>query len=249
LSTVAARPTLDGLLHAYRAAEDGSATAAVERVREAFARVSSLPVEDDDLEAFLGLLYTAVRAYRPRVVVQTGTFVGASAAAIGFGLADNGSGELYTIDPEPPQYFGVREPVEIARRLVATAGLDRCVHLVRGYATVALDGNRMQLPVAPLWRIDVVPPADVLVVDGDHTYEGCLLDLVHGAQALAHDGPRLVVVHDYLGIPTVRDAVRAFMRECQVEELKVVPSRCGIALFRVAGSGGFEPNGRRSDVS
>jgi hypothetical protein len=247
LSAVAEHPTLDGLLHAYRAGEPGS-SAVVDRVRAAFARVSSLPVEDDDLEAFLGLLYAVVRAYRPRVVVQTGTFVGASAAAVGFGLEDNGCGELYTIDPEPPQYFGVREPVEIARRLLATSGLDRCVQLVRGYATLALDGDRMQLPVAPLWRLDVVPAADVLVVDGDHTYEGCLLDLVHGTRALAPEGPRLVVVHDYLGIPTVRGAVRAFMREHEVEELKVVPSRCGIALCRVAVSGGFEPNGRRSHV-
>jgi hypothetical protein len=39
-----------------------------------------------------------------------------------------------------------------------------------------------------------------------------------------------------------------FMREHEVEELKVVPSRCGIALCRVAVSGGFEPNGRRSHV-
>jgi hypothetical protein len=67
-------------------------------------------------------------------------------------------------------------------------------------------------------------------------------------RALAPDGPRLVVVHDYLGIPAVRDAVRTFMRDHQVEELKVVPSRCGIALCRVAASGGYEPNGRRSHV-
>jgi hypothetical protein len=231
VSAVATDRSLDLFLRAYRSRRRDAPLLA--RVRAIFAQVSPLRLEDDDLESFLSLLYRAVRWYRPRTVVQTGTFVGASALAIAMGLEDNGEGELYTIDPEPPEYFAIREPVEIARRALVVSGLDSRVRLVRGYSTLALDSERMRLPVVPLWRLGAVPPADVLVVDGDHTFDGCLLDLIHGADRLAEDGPHLIVVHDYLGIPEVRGAVRAWLRDRRPKELKIVPTPCGVALIRV----------------
>jgi predicted O-methyltransferase YrrM len=108
--------------------------ALIERVRSAYAPVLPMLVADEDLATFLTVLHAAVRYWRPRAVVQTGTFVGASAIAIALALARNRTGELYTIDPEPPEYFGVREPVAIARRVIESAGLASRVNLVKGYS-------------------------------------------------------------------------------------------------------------------
>jgi hypothetical protein len=226
--------TLDGFVAACQSGFVDESL--MERVRSSYAAVLSLDLDDEDLVVYLAVLYSAVRYWQPRVVVQTGTFVGASTLAIGFGLADNEAGELYTIDPEPHLYFGIREPVAVARRVIESAGLSGLVHLVKGYSTVPLDAQRMTLPVAPPWcltRVRCRGCYDMLVVDGDHTFEGCLLDLEHGAAGLAGDGARLAVVHDYLGISDVRRAVRTWRHGRTGCEQRVVPSRCGIALLRV----------------
>jgi predicted O-methyltransferase YrrM len=192
-------------------------------------------VEDVDLRVFLAFLYHLVRHYQPLTVVQVGTFVGASAAAIALGLRDNRRGRLFTIDPEPREYFFVQHPVSIARRVLHEAGLARYVRFVRGYSTVPGDHGRMRLPRRPLWRLIRAVPAtyDILVVDGDHTFAGCYCDLLYGALRLAASGPRLIVVHDYLGIADVRRAVRLWRRTHLPSALRVVPSPCGIAILKV----------------
>ena len=228
------RPSLDDFLGFYRAE---GADDLVARVCEAYERVHPLEVNDVDLVTFLNVLYLTVRYWRPKAVVQTGTFVGTSSVAIALGLADNGHGTLFTIDPEPRSYFDVREPVAIARAVIGVAGLGPYVHFIRGYSTMALDGERMALPVAPTWCLPALSCSgryDMLVVDGDHTFRGCYLDLVHGAAGLASTGSRLVIVHDYLGIPEVRAAVCAWTGEALPAEQRVVPSPCGIALMRLA---------------
>ena len=215
---------------------DRAVDAMLDRVRAIYEPVAPLRFDDDDLRAFLGIVYLAARFWRPRTVFQTGTFVGTSAVAIALALRENGRGRVYTIDPEPREYFGIRRPVALARKVIAGAGLEAEVELVRGYSTVPLDRGRMRLPVAPQWRLTAlgnVAPCDLLVVDGDHTFEGCRLDLEHGSAQLAIDGPRVVVVHDYVGIHEVRAAVRAWRETKPLLTERVVPSRCGIALLQV----------------
>jgi hypothetical protein len=206
------------------------------RMRALYAELSPSAITDDDLCAFLSFLYICVRVLRPRVIVQTGTAAGTSAIAMGLALRANGLGTLYTIDPEPPEYFGVRNPVAIARRLVHAAGLEGVVRFVRGYSTLPLDAGRMSLPRAPLWRLSAIyrrQRADLLVLDGDHTFLGVYLDLLYGAAGLAPDGPRAVVCHDYLGIPEVRRAVARWRRATPTRQDRLVPSVCGIKFFQL----------------
>lgn len=206
------------------------------RMRAIYSPVSSSAIVDDDLCQFLSFLYICVRVLRPRVIVQTGTAAGTSAIAMGLALRANGSGQLYTIDPEPPEYFGVRDPVAIARQLVRAAGLDDRVQFVRGYSTLPLDGGRMALPRAPLWRLSSLYRrlrADLLVLDGDHTFLGCYLDLIYGTAGLAPDGPRAVVCHDYLSIPEVRRAVSRWRLANPTRQDRLVPSVCGIKFFQL----------------
>ena len=204
-------------------------------VQAIYKAVWPFPLSDADLCSFLSFLFIAVRVLRPRVVVQTGTAVGTSTVSIGLALRENGRGQLWTIDPEPPHYFGVDNPVAMARRVVRFAGLERQVHFVRGYSTMPLDAGRMLLPAAPTWQLTQLSlrTIDLLVIDGDHTFLGCYLDLVHGAAALSPSGPRAIVCHDYLGIPDVRKAVEFWRRSRQVRADRLVPSRCGIKFLQL----------------
>jgi predicted O-methyltransferase YrrM len=206
------------------------------RVASAYGRAGHRVVSNRDVSIFLAVLYRAVRYFRPRRVVQTGTATGASAVAIGLGLLDNQAGRLVTIDPEPPAYFGVERPVDVARAAVARAGLSEIVHFEQGYSTLALDAGRMQLPPAASWRLPAVTaaaPADVIVVDGDHTPLGAHLDLTYGSRGLAADGPGLIVCHDYRSIGAVRDAFHAWVDLVHPRFVHVVDSPCGIAIAQV----------------
>jgi len=206
------------------------------RVANAYGEDGSRVVSNRDVPIFLNILYRVVRYFRPRLVVQTGTATGASSIAIGLGLLDNRSGGLITIDPEPPSYFGVAQPVDIARAAVARAGLSRVVRFDRGYSTVALDIGRMQLPSGPSWRLPAVmasAPADLVVVDGDHTPLGAHLDLAYGGRALAPDGPSLIVCHDYRSIRAVRAAFDAWTDLAHPRFVHIVESPCGIAIAQV----------------
>src|SRR5687768_7077028 len=81
----------------------------------------ALPFKLDgpDLATFLTILYQAVCYFKPKLVVQTGTFIGTSSVALALGFRRNGFGQLQTIDPEPPEYFGQANPVSLARKVTA----------------------------------------------------------------------------------------------------------------------------------
>jgi predicted O-methyltransferase YrrM len=206
------------------------------KLRNLYDSVWPCNLQDSDLICFLSILYLAVRFFRARVVVQTGTFVGTSTVSIALALQENEYGHLYTIDPEPPWYFGVCNPVNVAREAVVRAGFTKCVHFVKGYSTVPGDARRMRLVSAPTMRLLTVAHQtrfDMIVVDGDHTYQGCYLDLCYGSCGLSAAGPRIIVVHDYLGISDVKRATRIWRREQKALRTKVVPSPCGIALLQL----------------
>lgn len=206
------------------------------RVKRAYDAVSPCDVSDEDLRTFLSFLYLCARVLRPVVVVQTGTAIGTSTVAIALALSENGGGRLYTIDPEPSHYLGVNEPVAVARRVVAAAGLGKYVTFVRGYSTLPLDANRIVLNGAPTWRLPAVyrtVRSDLLIVDGDHTFLGCYLDLVYGSAGLSDSGPRTIICHDYLGIREVGDAIRCWRRSRRPRLSRVVPSPCGINFLQL----------------
>jgi hypothetical protein len=205
------------------------------RIEAAYGAVEPTICTDADVRIFTSLLYHAMRFFRPRVVVQTGTATGATAVSSGFGLSDNRYGVLFTIDPEPARYFGVENPVVIARKAVDRAGLQRQVRFVRGYSTIPLDFGRLEPTGAPRWRMTqllrhVAP--DMLIIDGDHTCLGCYLDLEYGAAGLAADGPRLIICHDYLSIFEVRRAVRLWIERAKPRYFRLIRSRCGLAMMQ-----------------
>ena len=231
-----ASPRAELLMRSFRAS--GSRLPHVmARIKRIYDAVWPCDQSDADLQTFASFLYLAVRVFRPRVVIQTGTAVGTSTVALALALREASGGHLYTIDPEPDSYMGVANPVDHARAAVSRAGLARLVTFVRGYSTLPLDAGRIRLPKeVPKWclpRIAKRAAADVLVVDGDHTFLGCHLDLVHGEAALAKDGPRVIICHDYLGIFDVRRAVQLWRGSRTPRFERVIPSPCGIKFVQL----------------
>lgn len=213
-----------------------SASGMLERVQELYSKVWPCSIDNDDVQLFLGILYLATSFFKPRFTLQTGTFVGSSSLAIGIAMKQNGWGRLYTIDPEPPHYFGVAEPVAIAKRVIRDAQLEDQVCFLKGYSTIPLDSTRLKLVKRPRWQLSKIARMssfDMLVIDGDHTFLGCYLDLVHGSSGLDKNGPRLIIIHDYLGIPEVQQAVNKWRRQTGSVTMRVIPSACGIALVQL----------------
>ncbi len=208
----------------------------LETVQKLYAKVWNCSLDDEDVRLFLGVLYLATSYFKPRLALQTGTFVGSSSLAMGLAMKRNGMGRLYTIDPEPPEYFGVSNPVAIARRVVRDAQLEEQVCFLRGYSTVPLDSARIKLIKRPRWQLPKIARMtsfDMLVIDGDHTFQGCYMDLVYGSNGLDKNGPQLIIIHDYLGIPEVQKAVNKWRSETSSVQMRVIPCSCGIALVQL----------------
>lgn len=208
----------------------------LETVQDLYAKVWPVSLDDEDIKQFLSLLYLATSYFKPRLTLQTGTFVGSSSLAIGLAMKQNGLGRLYTIDPEPPEYFGVLNPVSIAKRVVRDGELEEQVCFLKGYSTIPLDATRIKLIKRPRWQLPKIARMasfDMLVIDGDHTFLGCYLDLVYGSNGLEKNGPQVIIIHDYLGIPEVRLAVDKWRAETSSIKMRVIPSSCGIALVQL----------------
>ncbi len=195
-----------------------------------------ISLKDPDLRTLLTTIYRATSYFRPRNVLQTGTFLGTSSVAVAIGLEETSKGMLYTIDPEPPEYFRVDNPVDAARNVIGSSRLAPYVKFIRGYSTIPLDATRIDLIPAPHWQLQAAGAEaefDLYIIDGDHTHWGCFLDLMYGVTLMAKDGPGIILVHDYLGIPDVRNAVDEFRRHYPKTMMRVVPSPSGIAIIQL----------------
>ncbi|MFD2232814.1 O-methyltransferase [Phaeospirillum tilakii] len=198
-------------------------------------------IDWNDQSYFLTFLYLATRFRAPHSIIQTGTCCGHSAIAMALGLEDGGiDGTIDTIDPEPQAYGdgAVTRPVEIARQVARQSGHHHRIRFHRGYSVRAWDAGRIDLVNAPegvLEQLAVPRSADLVVVDGDHTFPGAYWDLEYGARCLRPGGARLMITHDFKSIPTVRDAVRRWVRQRPGDvTLRVWGQYNGYALIGVA---------------
>lgn len=126
------------------------------------------------------LYYGLVRLYRPEVVVSVGSYRGFSPVCLALGVVDNGAGHAHFVDPgKVDGYWHDPENVRRLRRWFGLGG--RWTH------------HRMTTQEAI--GADVLPERiDLLLIDGDHSYEGVKYDFEHLGARVPPGG--LILLHD-----------------------------------------------------
>ena len=191
-------------------------------------------LDPSDQVYFSSVLYLLVRFFHPRRILQTGTLTGMSMAAMLLG-ADDAELEtaVVTIDPEPELYGWVVRPVDLAKAVAEESGWADWVRFLKGYSGPApQDEGDSPLPAGLVSEQQA--DFDMAVVDGDHAFRAALADLVGCADKLRTDGPRIVVVHDYNGIPQVRAAVDCWrLRLGNAHSALCTSTPSGVALIQL----------------
>lgn len=136
-------------------------------------------------------IYSVVRCLRPKLALETGTFIGYSSLCITQGMQDNEMGHLHTFDLfmdrdnyTSPVLGACSNGLDIARGHLEHAGLSHRVTFHKGDSSseiAAAFGGK-------------VPSVDFAFIDGDHRLRGALKDwqivdecLVEGGIVLLHD--------------------------------------------------------------
>lgn len=177
-------------------------------------------------------LYQLVRFFKPRRIVQTGTFTGVSAVAMLLASFDAGSPAVIdSIDPEPNFYHHTHNPVSIARQVVAHGKWEERIHFLKGYSCAAPAGD----PLPGNLLASLSPDYDLFLVDGDHSFKGALGDLENGMSAL-RNGKGIIVVHDYNGIREVRAAVDFWRHKHpgRISHEFSTSQPCGLGIFQLS---------------
>ncbi|RIL05002.1 MAG: hypothetical protein DCC71_12010 [Proteobacteria bacterium] len=187
------------------------------------------------------LLHALVRNVRPRIAIETGTFVGVSTLWIAGALAENGDGgRVHSFDTFGPigrapwrdveMLTGRREFVE-AR--IAEAGLDAFVALHAGDSADAIRA----LHGAAFGDGDVA----FAFVDGDHSAEGTWRDVLAIEPLLPTGG--FLVLHDtfpdyssHVGPRAVLDQLEERAAGCyESVDVYLAPVNYGLAVVRRVG--------------
>jgi len=127
-------------------------------------------------------VYSLARVRKPERVVEVGSYAGGTAVGWARALHENGAGKLICVDNDT--YAKGTYPT-ITRRNILATGIDESRFELR-------NGDSMELvrDLASEHRGRV----DLYLVDGDHTYEGAMADMVNGYPMLRPSG--LMLVHD-----------------------------------------------------
>ncbi|MEU0041939.1 O-methyltransferase [Streptomyces werraensis] len=116
------------------------------------------------------MLYTCVRAMRPRVVFEFGTSYGFTAIHIATALRDNGAGKLYTVDLHEGKCAAAREHLK-------SAEVDEYAEVITGEAADVLSS----FPLVA----KSTEPVDLLYLDG---WADFYLDVVRAAEPWLRTG-------------------------------------------------------------
>lgn len=173
------------------------------------------------------LLYSLVKWFKPELVVQTGHLWGKSAMVVLESLNDGFLSPDSPLETEPqdadrrftkfrnsnqpamgatPKFISVDPaPSEVPRSDLGIHYLNKLhpnfeFHQMMSTEFFAVHGQRL--------ANDYLHQRILGIVDGDHTYWGCVLDL----EAFARLGARLIIVDDTMWLPHIGRAAKAFAR-------------------------------------
>lgn len=180
-------------------------------------RIRTWLLEDEKLLLF------SIAAYAPGlgVIVEIGSFQGASASFLASGIAARGEGRLYCIDPHlaGPPWLGTaphKRTLEIFREKMKYFDVERWVCPKIGESTA----------VAATWPAE---PIDAFFIDGDHSFRGALKDFESWMPKLRTGGYILIDDADDPVLVEVLDFID-FVK--QLKSVKFLGTVQGVALFQ-----------------
>ncbi len=180
-------------------------------------------------------LYGLVRALRPDAVIEIGSARGRTACAMALACSQNAKGKVYAIDPHIQNDWSDKdseESYDFFMRRLRSYELEPWCEIIRKTSKEAL----------------ATPPsikADLVFIDGDHTYEGVKLDFELCKPLVSEHG--LIVFHDsswehFRDSPFYREdlGVARFLDELRAQSYEgiTLPAWPGLTILQAA-PGGF----------
>jgi predicted O-methyltransferase YrrM len=160
-------------------------------------------------EETANFLYGFTRMVKPTRFMEIGTFEGVSAMAIGQAMQDNNYGKLWTIDYKD---YGQKEYL---------AKLDKHVECVIG----ELPATVLEIYAKENEKFDVA------FIDDGHAFEDALRDITACDKIIRQFG--YILGHDVIEVPSVNDALNAFLAEHPNEyEKTIISSFNGLFILR-----------------
>ncbi|HUG66469.1 MAG TPA: class I SAM-dependent methyltransferase [Pirellulaceae bacterium] len=127
-------------------------------------------------------VYALARHYRPSYIVEVGTFAGGTAVGFAKAINENGRGKLICVDQD--SYSNGTFPQVVKRNLARVGFSESKLQLCCG------DSKEWLPTLAKTLKGKV----DIVLVDGDHTYDGALADLKNAVPLVKPGG--FILVHD-----------------------------------------------------
>ncbi|MDB5387173.1 MAG: methyltransferase, cyclopropane fatty acid synthase [Planctomycetaceae bacterium] len=166
--------------------------------------------------------YALARLLRPASILEFGVRAGYSAFAF---LSACPNGRYVGIDNNSDTHGGFSGAIEHARSLLS--GFEATIHQQSSteYMQEFREGDETQQTEQP----NPFPSFELVHVDGDHSFHGCLGDL----EAAVKFWPRAILVDDYWRIPEVHAACDRFAMKRATEFVRLVldDSHNGATLF------------------
>lgn len=167
-------------------------------------------------ENYYQLYFAVAAALRPRTYLEIGTRFGYSTVSVARGAAE--LRRIVSCDLQTYENSHLLSSQEIAERNLRASGFT-------GETKFIVDDSRRIAEHVPGETFDLI------LVDGDHSHEGCRTDILNCYQLLTHGG---VVMIDDLDMPLVFSAVMDSLRELNVpnDDRCFIPTKHGLYLAR-----------------
>jgi len=127
-------------------------------------------------------IYAFGKFHKPQRIVEVGTYAGGTAIGWGKALQEQGAGRLICVDNDT--YSKDTYPVTPRKNLQALGVAQARVEFRNGDSREIVPALAREFPQG----------VDIYLVDGDHTYEGALADIVNGLPMMKSGG--YILVHD-----------------------------------------------------
>lgn len=178
--------------------------------------------------------YALTRVYRPNHVLVIGSGHGFSPACFALGCKENGRGHVTFVDPSfkwgrdtslPWGGAGNWDDPNAVRERFAALGIDKHVRHAKEF----------NYEFFPRYAQRGLPPIDLALIDGDHSYEGARYDFVEtrkrarrGALILLHDVENPAEWFGLMGVKKLVNEIRAAGLP-----VVVLPQDFGLAIVQI----------------